>query len=113
MSSASGFLLTLLQQLPAQITILGCAILALSRWKKSPKPARLALISLLLLFLHAPISAAFLSWVPDLFRGGNSIEMDNVYFVTGFISYTAMAIAFAPLVLAVFIERRQPANLEQ
>ena len=112
MSSSSGFLLALLQQLPAQITIVVCAILALRRWKKSPKAAGLAFISLLLLFLHAPISVAFLSWVPDLFSGTN-FEMRNVYFVTGFISYTAMAIAFATLVLAVFIERRQHANPAQ
>lgn len=112
MSSSSGFLLALLQQLPAQITIAVCAILALSRWKKSPKAARLAFISLLLLFLHAPISLAFVSWIPTLFHG-DSLEMSKVYFVTGFISYTAMAIAFAPLVLAVFIERRQHANPAQ
>lgn len=103
-----SFLQALIRQGPSQIAILVCIILVLLRWKTFPKAALLALIGLLLLFIHTPISAAMQIWIPDLFRNSrDSLEMSNISFVVGLVIYALEAIAFLPLIAAVVIRRNQ------
>jgi hypothetical protein len=105
MGNSLNLLWTLLAQLPSQITILVCLVLVLVRWKRSPKASLLALIGLLLLFLHAPIFSFLFALAPELFRG--TVLFDNMFNILGLLSYSLVAIAFLPLLAAVFIQRNQ------
>jgi hypothetical protein len=104
------FFWILLEQLPSLITILGCIVFVLTRRKKYPKVALLALISLVLIFLDGPFFTAIFLWVPDLLLNRDSLNAQTIhtfYLVLGLIVYTAFAISFAPLLAAIFIQRGQ------
>ena len=104
------FFWILLEQLPSLITVLGCIVFVLTRRKKYPKVALLALISLVLIFVDGPFFTAIFLWVPDLFLNRDSLTAQTIhtfYLVLGSIVYTAFAISFAPLLAAIFIQRGQ------
>jgi hypothetical protein len=111
MTNSLNLFWTLLEQLPSQITILVCLVLVLVRWKRSPKASLLALIGLLLLFLHAPIFAVVYALAPQLFRG--TFFYENMFTVLGLISYSFLVIAFLPLLAAVFSQRNQAPAVSQ
>ncbi len=100
----------LAEQLPSLLTLLACMVFAASRWKRHPKVSLMALISLALLFLHGIAFAIIYNWVPDLFiRRGVYTDIqpviDRVYLVLGLFYNTALAVAFALLLVSVFMQR--------
>lgn len=99
----------LAQQLPSLITILVCIVVVITRWKRHPKVSLLALIGLALLFLHGPVFILIYAWVPSLLIKSTytSEEISYVFLVLGVIHNSIRAIAFAPLLAAIFIRRPQ------
>jgi hypothetical protein len=97
----------LAQQLPSMITILVCMVLVIARWKRHPKVSLLAVIGLFLLLLHGPFFTLIYAQGPSLFLGNNytSEEMRNLFLVLGLIFNSTRVIAFAPLLVAIFIGR--------
>src|SRR5690242_20206507 len=99
----------LLEQLPSMITIIGCIVFAIVRWKRAPRVALLALIALVLILLHGPLFAVIYEWVPDLLgyrpSGGVPFYANKVMLTLGLIYHVALAIPFALLFGAIFMQR--------
>ena len=97
----------LAQQLPSLITLLVCMVLVIARWKRHPTVSLLAVIGLFLLLLHAPIFTLIYAQGPSLLLGTNytSEDIRNLFLVMGLIFNSTRAIAFAPLLAAIFIGR--------
>jgi hypothetical protein len=97
----------LAQQLPSLLTILVCIVLVIVRWKRHPTVSLLAVIGLVLLFLHGPFFTLIYAQGPTLFLGKNytSEDMRNLFLVLGLIFNSTRVIAFAPLLTAIFIGR--------
>ena len=99
----------LLEQLPSMITIIGCIVFAIVRWKRAPRVALLVLIALVLILLHGPLFAAIYEWVPDLLgyrpSGGVPFYANKVMLTLGLIYHVALAIPFALLFGAIFMQR--------
>jgi hypothetical protein len=96
----------LAQQLPSLITILVCIVVVIARWKRHPKISLLALVGLTLLFLHGPVFVLIYTWVPNLFiSNAGASETRNFFLVLGLIFNVTRAIAFAPLLAAIFMQR--------
>jgi hypothetical protein len=99
----------LLEQLPSMITIVGCIIFAIVRWKRAPRVALLVLIALVLILVHGPLFAAIYEWVPDLlgYRPGGGVPFyaNKVMLTLGLIYHVALAIPFALLFGAIFMQR--------
>jgi hypothetical protein len=103
MNSGSSLLWNLLADIPVLIALLVCMVFVVTRWKKSPKAALLALIGLVLLLLHAPIFEAVYAFVPEMIASSGSSS--STYFWLGLINFSGMAFAFAFLLAAVFVGR--------
>jgi len=97
----------LAQQLPSLITILVCMVLVIARWKRHPTVSLLAVIGLFLLWLHGPVFTLIYAQGPSLFLGNNynSEDIRKLFLVLGLIFNSTRAIAFAPLLAAIFIGR--------
>ena len=97
----------LAQQLPSLITILVCLVLVIVRWKWHPKVSLLAVIGFVLLLLHSPIFILIYVQGPSLFLGNDytSEDLRKLFLVLGLIFNSTRAIAFAPLLAAIFIGR--------
>jgi len=97
----------LAQQLPSLITILVCMVLVIARWKRHPTVSLLAVIGLFLLWLHVPFFTLIYVQGPSLFLGNNYNPEDirKLFLVLGLVFNTTRAIAFAPLLAAIFIGR--------
>jgi hypothetical protein len=97
----------LAQQLPSLITILVCMVLVIARWKRHPTVSLLAVIGLFLLWLHVPVFTLIYVQAPSLFLGNNytSEDIRKLFLVLGLIFNSTRAIAFAPLLAAIFIGR--------
>ena len=100
----------LAEQLPSLLALLACMVFAASRWRRHPKVSLVVLISLALLFLHGIVFAIIYNWVPDLFlRSATYPDVQSairrIYLVLGLIYNTALAIAFAVLLLGIFMQR--------
>ena len=97
----------LAQQLPSLITILVCMVLVIARWKRHPTVSLLAVIGLFLLLLHGPVFMLIYAQGPSLFLGTNytSEDIRSLFLVLGLIFNSTRAIAFAPLLAAIFIGR--------
>lgn len=95
------------KQLPSLITILVCIVVVIARWKRQPTVSLLAVIGLLLLWLHVPVFALIYAQGPSLFLGKNYTPEDlrKLFLVLGLIFNSTRAIAFAPLLAAIFIGR--------
>jgi hypothetical protein len=108
-------LTTVAQQLPSLITLFGCMIVILVRWKRQPRVSLVVMISLSLLFLHSLFFAVVYNWVPGwLIRtiGASSSpdRIDNLYLLLGVITYTAWALPFALLLAGIFMQRKPAAQ---
>ncbi len=97
----------LAQQLPSLITILVCIALVITRWKRHPTVSLLAVIGLFLLLLHGPVFALIYAQAPSLLIKSTytSEDIRNVFLVLGLIFNSTRAIAFAPLLAAIFVGR--------
>jgi hypothetical protein len=103
----------LLYQLPSTLALMGCIVLAISRWKRHPTVSLLAMISLLLLLLHGLIFAAVYVWVPNWFIQGRFTETTSLQrFLTllGLIYNATLAVGFGLLLLSIFMQRRAAAT---
>ena len=100
----------LLQQLPSMLTLVGCFLFAISKWKRHLKVSLVLSGSLLFLFLHTMVIAITYAWVPDLvisrgrFQRYDSIQ--TLYTVMSLIYNTGLAIGFALLLTSIFMERK-------
>ena len=99
----------LLEQLPSILMIVGCLIFAIVRWKRAPRVALLVLIALILILLHGPLFAAVYEWGPDLlgYRPGGGVPFyaNRIMLTLGLIYHFALAIPFALLFAAIFLQR--------
>ena len=99
----------LAEQLPSLLTLLACMVFAASRWRRHPKVSLVVLISLALLFLHGIVFAIIYNLVPDLLipmpTFADAQWVRRVYLVLGLIYNTALAVAFAVLLLGIFMQR--------
>jgi hypothetical protein len=97
----------LLEQLPSLLTILGCMVFAVVRWKRNPKVSMVALIGLALLFLNLIVFSVIYNWVPDLFTGYRDqvTVTRNVYLVLGVTTNCALGLALAVLLTTIFVQR--------
>lgn len=97
----------LAKQLPSLITILVCMVVVIARWKRHPTVSLLAVIGLLLLWLHVPVFTLLYAQGTSFFLGNNytSEDIRSLYSVLGLIFYSTRAIAFAPFLVAIFIGR--------
>src|ERR1700730_14240554 len=107
MDPRSSLLWNLLSDIPVLIALLVCMVFVVMRWKRSPKAALLALIGLVLLLLHTPIFEAVYAFVPEMVASSRSsaTSSSDTYFWLGLINFSAMALAFAFLLAAVFVGR--------
>jgi hypothetical protein len=101
---------TVAEQLPSLITLIGCMIFALVRWKRHPKVSLTIIISLGLLFLHGLFFAAVYDSVTDWFIKptdyvNNPGVVEKVYLVLGLIYQTSLALPFAMLLAGIFMQR--------
>ena len=101
---------TLVEQLPSLLTMLGCLVFALTRWKKYPRVSLVVAVALGLLFLHAIVFIFVYDLVPPLFIKPGDFQSTaasrrNVYLVLGLISNTVAAVSFGVLLLGVFMKR--------
>ena len=96
-------------QLPSFLTILGCMIFAVVRWKHHPRVSLVVLIGLLLLVLQFVVFAIVYTWVPDWLIGAPGVGSENtsrnVYLVLGLISNSFLAMGLAVLLVGVFMRR--------
>ena len=102
-------LTNLLEQLPSLIIIIGCIAFVIARWKRAPRVALPALIALLLILVHGPLFAAIYQWVPELLgyrpSGGVPFYANKIMLTIGLIYHLALAIPFALLFAAIFMQR--------
>lgn len=108
-SKLIDLLKALLEQAPSLLTLVGCIVLAIVRWKRHPKVSLMLVISLGLLFVHGIAFSLIYNWVPGWFIRPGAYEPNlirNVYLVIGLISNTFAVVIFALLLAAVFMQRR-------
>lgn len=97
------FFWAILVQFPSLITILLCMFYVAKRRRAYPRISLPALISLVLLFLLGPFfSAVFLFGLDLLSSSGNR---HRVFLTLAGLNYVALAIAFVPLLVAIFMRR--------
>lgn len=111
MTKLSQYFWTLVEQLPSLITIIGCIAFALMRWKRHPKVSLMIVVSLGLLFLHALVFLVIFDVVPPLFIKPENFEnmeavRQTVSLVLGILFNSGLAVAFALLLAAVFMQRK-------
>lgn len=99
----------LVEQLPSMVIIVGCVIFAIVRWKRAPRVALLVLIALVLILIHGPLFAVIYEWVPDLLgyrpSGGVPFYANTIMVALGLTYHLALAIPFALLFAAIFMQR--------
>ena len=97
---------SVLQQLPSLLTMLACILLAVIRWKRHPRVSMTVIISLVLLILHSLVFAVVYTWVPGWLMESGWASMQTMLSVLGFIYNTALAVPFALLLVAIFMQRK-------
>ena len=101
---------TIAQQLPLLLTLVGCIVFALVRWKHHPKVSLVLSAGLLWLFLVILLFATANYWIPDLIiRRGIFVEAEAVqtFYATMSLIYNAgLAIGFALLLISIFMQRK-------
>lgn len=107
----------LVEQLPSLLTMLGCLVFALLRWKRHPKVSLMVVLGLGLLFLHVIVFLFVYDLVPPLFIRPenyltNATIRRNVFLVLGLISNTVAAVAYGVLLAAVFMQRTRAPQSE-
>jgi predicted cobalt transporter CbtA len=102
----------LVEQLPSLLTLVGCIIFAITRWKRHPKVSLIVVAGLGLLILHALAFLIIYDVVPPLFiNSADSYQNTEpirrtVYLVIGLISNCIAAVAFALLLAGIFMQRK-------
>ncbi len=97
---------SVLQQLPSLLTMLACILFAIFRWKRYPRVSLMVIISLMLLILHSLTFAVIYIWVPDAVMRSGWISMQTMLTALGFIYNVALAVPFALLLIAIFMQRK-------
>jgi hypothetical protein len=97
-------------QIPSLLTILGCMIFAVVRWKHHGKVALMVLVGLLLLLIHVIVFAFIYTWVPDAIINAadpaNRASVTRNVFIGLAVVYNAFeAVAVALLVFGIFMRR--------
>ena len=96
-------------QIPSFLTILGCMIFGVVRWKHHPRVSLVVLIGLVLMAAQFFLFAIVYTWVPNWIIGsptyGNEAFSRNVYLVLGLISNSFFAVALAVLLAGIFMRR--------
>ena len=110
MAKLSQYIWTIVEQLPSLLTMVGCLVFALTRWKRHPKVSLLLVISLGWLVIHALAFLVIFDVVPKLFiKPGNFENLESVMrtvsLVLGLLFNTGLAVGFALLLGAVFMQR--------
>jgi hypothetical protein len=105
---------SLLLQLPSLLTILGCMIFAIIRWKRHPKVSLTVTISLALLLLITFAFQFIYSFVPDLIvKPGDFKASQRVVMVISFFYNSSWAIALVALLAGIFMQRRTIDSLSE
>ena len=108
-SRLSQILTDLALQLPSLLGIVVCMVVVLMRRNRHPKVSALALIGLALVLIHGPVFVFIYAWSSDLFlHNASADEIRSVWLVLGLIFNLTRAIAFAPLLAAIFVQRPRP-----
>ena len=105
---------SLVEQLPSLLTLVGCIVFALMRWKRHPKVSLLLVAGLGLLLVHAFVFMLIYDLVPPLFiKPDNYANTESIrrtlYLLLGLIANTSIAVSFALLLAAVFTQRNSSA----
>ena len=117
MGKLSQYFWTLAEQLPSLITMIGCIAFGLMRWKRHPKVSFMIAVSVGLLFLHALVFLVIFDVVPPLFIKPGTFEdtesvRRTVSLVLGILYNGGLAVAFALLLGAVFMQRKPSGSNE-
>jgi ABC-type Fe3+ transport system permease subunit len=96
-------------QLPSLLTLLICLVIVLVRRKRHPKVTLIAALALVLLILHSLVFAVADVWLFRLFLDAGSENIDRFYAIFGLVASVCLAIAFAVLLIAIFIDRNRVA----
>jgi len=104
------FFRNLLQQLPSLLTLVGCIIFAITRWKRHPKVSLFAVVSLLFLLIHAIFFTAVYVWIPDWVDTSSTSSFQTVMMIIRLIYNTTLALGFGLLLAAIFM-RRSPSTV--
>jgi hypothetical protein len=96
-------------QLPSLLTLLVCLVIVLVRRTRHPKVTLIAALGLVLLILHSLVFAVADVWLLRWFVQAESADIDHFYAIFGLVSSLCLAIAFAVLLVAVFIDRNRVA----
>ena len=98
---------SLLLQLPSLLTILGCIVFAIIRWRRHPKVSLTVIVSLALLLLITFVFPFVYSFAPDLIvKQGDFKATQTVFMVISFFYNSFWGIALAVLLAAIFMQRR-------
>ena len=100
----------MLLQLPSLLTIVGCIVASIIRWKRHPKVSLTVVISLVLLLVITFIFPFIYAFVPRLFRKPDDDfkSLRTIYTVISFFYNSSWGIALAVLLAAIFMRRKGP-----
>ena len=97
---------SILQQLPSLLTMLVCILFAAIRWKRHPRVSLVVIISMMLFFLHTLAFTVIYMWVPEAVMRSGWISIQTMLTAMGLIYNVALAVPFALLLIAVFMQRK-------
>ena len=117
MSKLIQYFWALVEQLPSLLTMIGCIVFALMRWKRHPRVSLVIIVGLGLLILNALAFLIVYDVVPPLFIKPDNFENTEsirrtVYLILGLILNSVTAVAFALLLAGVFMQRK-PDTLDE
>jgi hypothetical protein len=95
----------LMQQLPSMVTMVGCIVFAISRWRRHPTVSLFAVISLTFLLLHSIIFTAIYVWFPDWLVQTQGFSIEAVLTVLGLVYNTTLAVGFVLMLVTIFMQR--------
>jgi glucan phosphoethanolaminetransferase (alkaline phosphatase superfamily) len=101
----SALVQSVLVQLPSLLTVAGCMVFVVTRWNRNPKVALTTLIGLVLIFLCGSFISLLFIFVRTSLIGGNAYDWVTVSVILRLIYNSAVAIAFIPLLAAIFMQR--------
>ena len=97
-------------QIPSFLTILGCMIFAVVRWRHHGKVSLIVFVGLLLLIVHVILFAFIYTWVPDAIINSADVASresvtQNVFIGLAVVYNLFEAVAVALLVVGIFMRR--------
>jgi hypothetical protein len=96
----------LLLQLPSLLTMAGCIVFALVRWKKFPRVSLAIVASLGFLIVHVVVFAFVFPILPEWLTPSTDIRTRQMVInILAFIYNSSLAIGLAILLVAVFMQR--------